>query len=869
MASTNTKSKKNKNAAKMASRLNPLHCPEGMPLEEWQRALRRQAAEKESFGISRPHSDGDPFIVTSGKSGRVYRVDYFGKNSPINRCECMDFKTSGLGTCKHIEAITLAAGGRYARKAYPAPVHTSVYVDYVDGRKVKIREGNSAAGEMDRLASTLFDADGVIREMNCDPSEFIREARKIDEGFEWENDALNLVIETRDRERRRKLIRGKYSESYFDGLLKTSLHPYQAEGVRFAFSEGRTINADEMGLGKTVQAIATAELLRREKMVESVIIICPTSLKYQWLAEIRKFTDSTVMVVEGNLMKRQEQFNAPDAFYKICSFHAMSNTIKSGFVPAADMVVYDELQRLKNRDTQMGRQLRKLQSQYVMALSGTPLENKLDELYSVTQLVDQYVLGPYYKFVAETTLTDDSGKLIGYTNLHSISDRLRHTLIRRRKADVRLQMPARTDTNLFVPLTKEQRALHDEYKFQVGILIEKWHRQKFLSEIDRKRLLLFLSMMRMVCDSTFILDQKTRHDTKIEEIMAIVSNMLANEDGKVVIFSQWERMLRILAGELENEEIDFCFLHGGVPSPKRKDLIDRFRDDPDCRIFLSTDAGATGLNLQTASLLINIDLPWNPAVLEQRIARIYRLGQNNPVQIINMIARDTIEERMLTTLAFKSNLAAGILDGGEDAVFIENRKFDRIVEVVDSVVNDNGDSTEQASEQATEQPDDKPSDDGKTPAGNTVAEESKEKEPDRETSAGTMTAVSDPEENRSSDSGHTSSGTSASEDTTAIGSAPPKPDNLNKTPAEKPATSGESSQKGPKIPDEMRDIVSGGLAALGKIADVLRNPEGARTLADVLVKEDPETGQASLNIPVPDKSTVVNILSAFSALLNR
>lgn len=797
-----------KNKAKKGTsspKIDPTRCPKGMTLKEWQRALRRQTASKESFGIMKPHSAGDPFIVTSAKSGRKYRVEYFGVDSPLNRCECMDFKTSRLGTCKHIEAITLAYDGKYSRKIYPKPEHTSVYVDYVDGRKVKIRRGSSASKEMDELISSYFGSDRTILDMNCDPSWFIREARKLDEGFEWESDAMNLVIETRDKEQRKKLIADKYADAMFDGLLKTSLHPYQADGVRFAFSEGRTINADEMGLGKTVQAIATAELLKREGLVGSVIIICPTSLKYQWQSEIRRFTDSSVMVIEGDVIKRRDQLNDPEAFYKICSFQAMSNNIKSGFIPSADMIIYDELQRLKNRETQMGRQLRKLSSQYVMALSGTPLENKLDELYSVVQFVDQYALGPYYEFVNATTLTDETGRITGYRNLHSISERLAQTLIRRRKADVKLQMPARTDTNLFVPMTKEQRAIHDEYKFQIGILIHKWHRFKFLSEADRKRLLLFLSMMRMVCDSTFILDQKSRHDTKIDEIKAIITNVLADKDSKVVIFSQWERMLRIIASELEKDDIEFCFLHGSVPSPKRKDLIDRFRDDPDCRIFLSTDAGATGLNLQSASLLINIDLPWNPAVLEQRIARIYRLGQNNPVQIINMISRNTIEEQMLSTLSFKSNLSAGILDGGEDAVFLENKKFEKIVEVVDNVVNDrdNSSSTPKASE-----PD----------------------SPDKEISSDIAGSAGTPDNKEITE---------------------------NKT------------HKTIKSHGEMRDIVSGGFAALGKIADILRTPDGAETLAEALVKEDPMTGETSLTIPVPDKNTIVNILSVFSTLLNK
>lgn len=797
--------------------------------------MRRQAAEKENFGITKPKSSGDPFIVSSTGSGRKYRVEYFGRDSGLNRCECMDFKTNRLGTCKHIEAISLTNNGALGRKIYPRPEHTSVYVDYVHGRKVKIRRGTIASDDMDGLISTLFKADATIADMNCDPTGFIKKARSIDEGFEWESDAMNLVIEARDKERRRRLIALKYAGASFDGLLKTDLHPYQADGVRFAFSEGRTINADEMGLGKTVQAIATAELLRREHLVESVIIICPTSLKYQWQSEIKRFTDSSVMVIEGNVIKRREQFDAPEAFYKICSFHAMSNTIKSGYVPSCDMIIYDELQRLKNRETQMGRQLRKLESQYVMALSGTPLENKLDELYSVMQFIDQYAFGPYYEFVNETTLTDETGRITGYKNLHSVAERLSRRLIRRRKADVRLQMPARTDTNLFVPMTKEQQDIHDEYKFQVSVLIHKWRRFKFLSEADRKKLLLFLSMMRMVCDSTFILDQKSRHDTKIEEIMAIITNLLADNDGKVVIFSQWERMLRILATELDSSGNDFCFLHGGVPSPKRKGLIDRFQTDPDCRIFLSTDAGATGLNLQAASLLINIDLPWNPAVLEQRIARIYRLGQNNPVQIINMISRGTIEEQMLSTLSFKSNLAAGILDGGDDAVFLENKKFEKIVEVVDGVVND----TAKGAEQNTASP-------VGTDADAEVAARTVE-----ETHGGPSTAEKTPAGSESSN------GSSPVALHTINSPAENEPGDLS----DKPAVS--------KSRDEVRDVVSQGLKALGNIADILRKPEGAAVVADALVKEDPTTGETTLNIPVPDKATVVNILSAFSMLLNK
>ena len=167
--------------------------------------------------------------------------------------------------------------------------------------------------------------------------------------------------------------------------------------------------------------------------------------------------------------------------------------------------------------------------------------------------------------------------------------------------------------------------------------------------------------MRMICDSSYILDQKTRYDTKVDECVNIICDIISEEGEKVVVFSQWERMTRLIAKELEAREIGFEYLHGGVPSEKRKHLVDNFTNDPASRVFLSTDAGSTGLNLQVAATIINIDLPWNPAVLEQRIGRIYRLGQQNNIQVINLVAPHSIEESMVGKLRFKTSMFEGVL----------------------------------------------------------------------------------------------------------------------------------------------------------------------------------------------------------------
>lgn len=445
------------------------------------------------------------------------------------------------------------------------------------------------------------------------------------------------------------------------------------------FRAGKSIIADEMGLGKTIQAIGTAELMRKHQFISSALIICPTSLKYQWKKEIERFTDAKAIVVEGNHLTRKVLYGAEE-FYKIVSYNSVCNDIKILKSLHTDFLIMDEVQRLKNWNTQISKAARHIESDYSVILSGTPLENKLEELYSIMQFVDQFCLGPYYQFLDQTVVRSDTGKVVSYKNLNAIGEQMKNVLIRRRKKDVALQLPGRMDKVLFVPMTEQQRNMHDEYQSIVSQLVFKWTKTRFLSEKDRKRLLLMLSQMRMLCDSTYILDQKTRYDTKVEETLNILRNVFESGDEKVVIFSQWERMTRLIAKELDVLGVRYEYLHGGIPSEARKNLTDNFTELPESRVFLSTDAGSTGLNLQVASILINLDLPWNPAVLEQRIARIYRIGQKKNIQVINLVASQTIEERMLSTLNFKTSLFEGILDNGEDTIFLENSKFDKMMD---------------------------------------------------------------------------------------------------------------------------------------------------------------------------------------------
>ena len=830
--------KKKKKAQK--KRIPYYVCPEKMTLEEWQIALRRQMAQDEKYTISCVDEKELPgeYTVENPKTRQQYKVVYRGAKSPWNYCSCMDFKTSRLGTCKHIEAVKMWIRAKKQKVRQEIPAYTSVYLDYKAGRQVRIRIGSEHHDEYERLAKDFFDKDGVLQERAYRSIQrFIREAKAIDDNFRFYQDALDYIIEQRELAEREHII-SRYTDDDLDRLLHVTLYPYQKEGVRFAFAKGKSIIADEMGLGKTIQAIATAELLRKERLATSILILCPTSLKYQWKREIERFTDAEAHVIEGSHLKRREQYNAPQP-YKIISYNSACNDIKILGSLQTDVLIMDEVQRLKNWNTQISMTARRIRSDYSVILSGTPLENKLEELYSVMEFADQYCLGPYYQFRAECIETDDLGKIIGYKNLNRIGEQIRQRLIRRRKKDVALQMPERQDQNLLLTITQEQMDMHTEFKFQLSLLLKKWTDHHYLSEKDHLRVLQLLSQMRMVCDSSYILDQKTRYDTKVDEVMNIIQNLVDSGDEKVVVFSQWERMTRLVARELEKRDIGFEYLHGGIPSAKRKDLVNNFWDVSESRVFLSTDAGSTGLNLQVASTIINLDLPWNPAVLEQRIARIYRLGQKRNIQVVNLVAKDTIEEQMIGKLRFKTSMFEGVLDGGEDAVFVGNSS--KFKEMMDNLAEVMDESKQTKAEE--------------TPAVTTDQEEAK-------------APVEQPQTSKDNDNGNGNGNDNEN-------------DNINDYATEKGTTEGTPAHKrpndqspkrpndqSPKRPNDQspKDLVAQGVSFLSGLVQTLKSPEATEELLSNIVEQDEATGQTSLKIPVPDKQTVRNLLDIVGKL---
>ena len=710
---------------------------------DWQRALRRQFGREQAFGLENLGSEPffSEFRVSNPASGSSYRVAIRGPGPGGNFCSCPDYSTSGLGTCKHLE-FTLAqlSRKRGARAAFARgyrPAFSELYLRNDGRRAVYFRAGTDCPAAVRKAAAGLFDManGGVLPEERLGRLEdFLAVASQGDHELRAYDDALEFIAARRDADRRAATLERLFPRGAADpklhSLLKVPLYPYQAEGALFAVRAGRALIGDDMGLGKTIQAIAAMELLARHFGVSKVLVICPTSLKYQWQSEIARFSgrqgDGAARVIGGGRAQRQKDYAADD-FCKITNYEKLKPDLDLIAAWAPELVIVDEAQRVKNWNTIAARALKRIDSTYAIVLTGTPLENKLEELISIVQFVDQHRLGPTWKLLHEHQVKDEAGRVVGYTGLEKIGQTLAPVMIRRHKSEVLRQLPSRTDQNLLVPMTGMQQRYHQENADIVAKIVHRWRKTGFLSDKDQRRMTCALQNMRMSCNSTYLLDRETDHGVKADELAALFDDLFADPEAKAVVFSQWTRTHDIVIRRLEARGLGYVSFHGGVPSEKRPALVERFRADPACRVFLSTDAGSTGLNLQHASTLVNMDLPWNPAVLEQRIARIHRMGQARPVRIINFVSKGTIEEGMLSVLAFKRSLSAGILDGGNGEILLGGSRLTRFMKDVENVTGHMGEGeavapAEEAGSVATGDDDAGSMDDAHDATGNDAGE---------------------------------------------------------------------------------------------------------------------------------------------------
>ncbi|MFI6560179.1 DEAD/DEAH box helicase [Streptomyces sp. NPDC050534] len=450
--------------------------------------------------------------------------------------------------------------------------------------------------------------------------------------------------------------------------LRATLRDYQLRGLAWldlmtSLGLGGCL-ADDMGLGKTITVIALH--LRRARR-EPTLVICPASLLGNWQREIGRFAPGVPV----------RRFHGPDRTledltggFVLTTYGTMRTTAARLAEQHWGMVVADEAQHVKNPYSATAKALRTIPSPARVALTGTPVENNLSELWALLDWTTPGLLGPLKSFRARHARAVENGE--DEEAVRRLARLVRPFLLRRKKSDPGIvpELPPKTETDHPVPLTREQAALYE------AVVRESMYAIETSEGIARRGLVLkLLGALKQICDHPALyLKEAAAADGrllarsgKLALLDELLDTLLA-EDGSALVFTQYVGMARLITAHLASRAVPVDLLHGGTPVPERERMVDRFQSGATPVLVLSLKAAGTGLNLTRAGHVVHFDRWWNPAVEEQATDRAYRIGQTQPVQVHRLITEGTVEDRIAEMLEAKRALADAILGSGESAL---------------------------------------------------------------------------------------------------------------------------------------------------------------------------------------------------------
>lgn len=624
---------------------------------------RKAKARKATYSIV--FSDniyGEHLLIN--EKGVKYRITFRDFEKMEGYCSCHDYRRNKLGTCKHLIYAFGKARQRLGKKVISQPYpFVEIHADPLNDYRISLYYPDVLPQETQSLVAQYFGQENFIYPQRVKGFlGFIREAQNHKQLL-IRPEVLDQVEAAFDSD----LLKHKEESTRLDfSRINAELYPYQKEGVEFATFRKGAIIADEMGLGKTLQAIGAALFKKEIFGFERTLIICPASLKSQWKSEIEKFTSETAVIAEGFPEDREKIYRESDAYFLIVNYETILRDLVLLNELGFDLVILDEAQRIKNFETITANAIKSLRRNHSMVITGTPIENKLVDLYSIVDFVDSRMLSPLWEFSYQHCYFSKKGgdRITGYFNLQTLKEKLKPILIRREKSEVIDQLNKVTQHDIFVDMHPRQREYHTGFAQAIAAILAK----KFKTTYDMQRLNMNLQSMRMACNSSFLIDKETHFSPKLVALEEILLQKLdlKNNNRKIIIFSEWTTMNQIIGKLLSKNSIIYTELNGKVPVKKRKLIIKEFEENPNCQVFLSTEAGGSGLNLQVADTVINFELPWNPAKKNQRIGRIDRLGQKNKnLTVINLITENSIELKIATGIAVKQSLFNNVLNAGD------------------------------------------------------------------------------------------------------------------------------------------------------------------------------------------------------------
>ena len=450
--------------------------------------------------------------------------------------------------------------------------------------------------------------------------------------------------------------------------IKVNLFPYQKLGFNWLknmYDIGfGGILADDMGLGKTLQTISLLNEIYQENRNFTALIIVPSSLLYNWKEEIIKFTGITPVLVEGTAAQRRKIISKGSKGFLITTYQALRNDIEEYKNREFDVVVLDEAQNIKTTTSQIKKAVMKINSKVNFALTGTPVENNILELWSIFDFVIPGYLDNLTKFkktYKEAIVNPNSSKI---NNLREI---IAPFLLRRTKKEVLTELPDKIESNMVVTLSTEQKQLYMSYIKQAKSEMKKFNE----NDNNRMKILAILTKLRQICNSPTLFKEDYKGEVAKLEVLRDILPDITENGHRLLIFSQFVGTLKEIEKELADMGIEYFYIDGNVKSKERVDICNKFNAGERQVVLISLKAGGTGLNLVGADVVIHYDPWWNIAVENQASDRAYRIGQKKSVQVIKLVTEGTIEEKIIKIQESKRQLSENLLENkdGEKVLF--------------------------------------------------------------------------------------------------------------------------------------------------------------------------------------------------------
>ena len=454
----------------------------------------------------------------------------------------------------------------------------------------------------------------------------------------------------------------------FNDAEKKLLRKYQLEGVEWLYNIHKCdlggILADEMGLGKTIQTIYFFRKLFKDDKESKFLVVCPTSLCYNWLKEFEMYDKLfKVCILNGNKDLRINNLDNKDIQVYITSYGTLREDIEFYQDKKFKVCVIDEAQNIKNPNALITRAVKKIKADTKIALTGTPLENSILELWSIFDFIMPGYLNSSIKFKEKYNFKDMNEE--AQNKIALLKNITSPFILRRKKSDVTKELPDKIENNIFIDLNDMQKKI---YAVEVESVKKKIEELLQTGSFNSKKIEIITLLMRLrqICiDPHLIYENYSGESSKIEELVKTVLMYVSNGH-KILLFTSFKKALDIVREEFKKNKITFYQIDGSVTGKVRQELVDKFNND-DTNVFLITlKSGGTGLNLTSADVVIHLDLWWNPQVENQATDRAHRIGQTKKVEVIKLIANGTIEERILELQKKKQLLADKLIEKGEE-----------------------------------------------------------------------------------------------------------------------------------------------------------------------------------------------------------